>query len=194
MRWLAGILAFVLSIAVLCFYRRESYTSVCLNTGETRETRVFGPFKFHETQSTPLSRLLAANGLRNTNNHAWAYANGGGWILGRRRYCGMGNASSLSQFSLNSPDVVSTIRQLIAYTNTAEVEKWLHWAFDPEVAPHLHMSVFDVDQHTNQQDFLTWIQEREIELLEWQAIESNLLREATEKLKSSGASALEYHQ
>ncbi len=146
---------------------REYYSSICMRTGMVRYTQAYGPFKFHRVPPTFLSQVLMQSGYRDPRQHDWAYAHGRGWLFFRTRFTGSGNALSLRS-SLDSPQVASTVRLLIANTDKATVERWLQWVFDPEVSPMLRGCLLDVDAHTNKQEFVRWIQEREDEIRETQ--------------------------
>jgi hypothetical protein len=153
----------VLAILGACFASREYYTSVCVKTGMTRYTRAYGPFKFHRTQATALSQVLVQSGYRDPTQHEWIYEHGRGWLFLRTRFTGSGNGLALRQ-SIESPQVASTVRLLIANTDKPTVEKWLKRFFDPENSSLMSYYLGDVEEHTNKQEFIRWLQEREDEI------------------------------
>ncbi len=167
MRWSIILPATILVILVAAFGSQEYSTSICAKTGMTRFSRGCGPFKIHSVKPTALSQVLTQSGYRDSNQHDWVYEHGGGWFLFRRRYTASGNALSLRQ-SVESPRVACTIRLLIAYTDKPTVEKWLQRVFDPYLSPQMSFYLYGVEEHTNKQDFIRWLGEREAEIPEMQ--------------------------
>jgi hypothetical protein len=159
MRMLAVAAAIVLVIA-FCLGDQEHYSSICTKTGMVRFTQAFGPFKFHGVRQTALSRVLTVNGYRDPGQHQWVYAQGNGYCFLQRRFCALGDGHLLYQ-SVNSPKVASTVRLLIANSDKPTVEKWLRWIFDPEMAHFVSFYTYDVDEHTNRQEFIQWLQQCE---------------------------------
>jgi len=165
MRWFIVVAVSVVILLGCCLASREYNTSICVNTGMTRFTRTYGPFKMHTIQPTALSQVLTNGGYRDPNQHDWVYEHGGGWILFRRRYSASGNALSLRQ-SLESPQVAAAFRLLIAHTDKSTVDKWLQRVFDPDISPQVSFYLYDVEEHTNRQGFIRWLGERDNEFME----------------------------
>jgi len=60
------------------------------------------------------------------------------------------------------------VRLLIAYTDKPTVERWLQRVFDPSFSPQVSYYFHDAPEHTNKQDFIRWLGEREAEIAEIQ--------------------------
>jgi hypothetical protein len=160
--------------AILVFYLldREDYSSVCVKTGMVRHCRNYGPLMTRDRiEPTALSQVLVETGFRNPADHHWVYAHGRGRdILGlHTRFTASGSALTLPG-TLASPQVASTFRLLIAYTDKTTVEKWLQRAFDTDFSPHLGWYLLDVDEHTNKEEFIRWLSQREDQIAEMEAL------------------------
>jgi hypothetical protein len=163
MRWVIIFAASVLVIVSVCVSGTEYNTSVCAKTGMTRFTRRYGPFKIHSVRSTPLSQVLTQSGYRDPSQHEWVDANGGGWSFFHGRYCSGGVGESL-RLAVESPEVASTVRLLIEYRDKSTTERWLGRVFDPDTSSQVSLYLGDVQEHTNKQDFIRWLTERETEI------------------------------
>ena len=160
-------------ITVLLAFRflgREDYSSVCVKTGMLCYSRSLGPLTIHKRiEQTALSRVLVESGYRDPSQHEWVYAHGRGRdLLGlHTRFTASGAALSLHE-TLDSTQVASTVRLLVAHADKATVEKWLQRIFNSDVAPRIGYYFSDVEEHTNKQDFIRWLSEREEEFTQMQ--------------------------
>ena len=136
----------------------SGYDEVCRNTGMRRHTTVRGPFTFRRVEETPLSKVIVESGYRDSNHHDWMYVHGGGRELADGIFKGAGEGLGMPTV-VESSETATTIRLLIAYADTNTVEVWLDRVLDPELSQHLYFN--DVLNHTNKQEFLSWLQVRE---------------------------------
>jgi hypothetical protein len=163
--------AAVILLGVWCFGNSEWYISIDAQTGMVQHTQAYGPFEWHTIQQSALSRVLVQNGYRESHQHQWVYEAGGGkWRFGR--FCGQGNGYSIRR-CIDSPEVVSAVQLMIANSDRQTTEKWLQRIFDPNSSLEVSSCLWDVEQHTNKNDFLKWIQEQDAEFTETLQIETN---------------------
>lgn len=153
MRTVALILAVVLlALGVWTFGSYSSSISVCAKTGMLRYLQICGPFRSERIEQTPLSRVLVETGYRKPGEHEWLYAHGGGRELLGGRYTASG--ATLMPGTVQSAEVASAIRLLIAYTDKPTVEQWLGRIFDPAISPHVPIYIGSLAGVTNRLDCL----------------------------------------